>query len=96
MSSRHTGSRHRAFGDGTACRLDRHRRQPAALLRRFTVQVAQETMDLEEKQYTVQLLTRMGRVAVEPILSFLRSEPEVTWPVRALHEILPKASTSPP
>ena len=61
-----------------------------ALLRRFTVQVPQETMDLEEKQYTVQLLTRMGRVAVEPILNFLRSEQEVTWPVRALREILPQ------
>jgi HEAT repeat protein len=60
----------------------------AALLRRFTVQVPQETMDLEEKQYTVRLLTEMGRPAVEPILSFLRTESEVTWPVRALREIL--------
>lgn len=62
----------------------------AALLRRFTVQVPQETMDLEEKQYTVQLLTGMGRAAVEPILGFLRSEQEATWPVRALREILPQ------
>ncbi len=61
-----------------------------ALLRRFTVQVPQETMDLEEKQYTVQLLTRMGRAAVEPILNFLRTEQEVTWPTRALREILSK------
>ena len=61
-----------------------------ALLRRFTIQVPQETMDLEEKQYTVRLLTQMGRVAVDPILQFVRSEPEVTWPVRALREILPR------
>lgn len=61
-----------------------------ALLRRFTIQVPQETMDLEEKQYTVRLLTEMGRVAVDPILNFVRSEPEVTWPVRALREILPR------
>ncbi|MBP1596680.1 MAG: hypothetical protein H6Q05_2057 [Acidobacteria bacterium] len=60
-----------------------------ALLRRFTIQVPQETMDLEEKQYTVRLLTEMGRVAVDPILNFIRSEPEVTWPMRALREILP-------
>jgi len=60
-----------------------------ALLRRFTVLVPQETMDLEEKQYTVRLLTDMGRSAVEPILNFLGVEPEVTWPVRALREILP-------
>jgi hypothetical protein len=56
----------------------------SALLRRFTVQVPQETMDLEEKQYTVRLLTEMGRVAVEPILNYLRAEADVTWPVRAL------------
>jgi len=62
----------------------------AALLRRFTIQVPQETMDLEEKQYTVQLLTQMGPVAVKPILSYLRTEPDVTWPVRALREILPR------
>jgi len=59
------------------------------LLRRFTVQVPQETMDVEEKQYTVRLLTEMGQPAIEPILVFLRVEPEVTWPVRALREILP-------
>jgi hypothetical protein len=62
----------------------------SALLRRFTVQVPQETMDLEEKQYTVRLLTEMGRIAVEPILNYLRTEAEVTWPVRALREILPR------
>jgi len=61
-----------------------------ALLRRFTIQVPQETMDFEEKQYTVRLLTEMGRVAVDPILAFIRTEPEVTWPVRALREILPR------
>jgi hypothetical protein len=62
----------------------------AALLRRFTIQVPQETMDLEEKQYTVKLISGMGRVAVDPIRNFLLTEPEATWPVRALREILPK------
>jgi HEAT repeat protein len=62
----------------------------AALLRRFTILVPQETMDTEEKQYTVKLLVEMGRPAVEPILTFLRTESEVTWPVLALREILPK------
>ena len=61
----------------------------AALLRRFTVQVPQASMDHEEKQYATQLLVRMGQVAVEPILRYLRTEPEVTWPVRALRELLP-------
>ena len=62
----------------------------ATLLRRFTVQVPQETMDLEEKQYAVQLLTRMGSIVVGPIREFLSTEAEVTWPVRALREILPQ------
>ena len=61
----------------------------AALLRRFTIQVPQATMDLEEKQYTVQLLVQMGKAAVEPIVQYIRTEPEVTWPIRALREILP-------
>ena len=61
----------------------------AALLRRFTVQVPQASMDQDEKQYTVRLIVQAGRVAVEPILQYLRTEPEVTWPVRALREILP-------
>jgi len=62
-----------------------------ALLRRFTILVPQETMDLEEKQYTVRLLAGMGRAAVDPILHYLRTEGEVTWAVRALREILPAA-----
>ena len=61
----------------------------AALLRRFTIQVPQGSMDLEEKQYTVRLLAQMGKPAVEPILRYLHSQGEVTWPVRALREILP-------
>jgi len=61
----------------------------SALLRRFTVQTPQASMDLEEKQYAVQLLAQMGKTAVQPILDFLHAEPDVTYPVRALKEILP-------
>lgn len=60
-----------------------------ALLRRFTVQTPQTSMDLEEKQYAVQLFVKMGRIAVDPILHFLKSEPDVTYPAAALKEILP-------
>jgi hypothetical protein len=60
-----------------------------ALLRRFTVQTPQASMDLDEKQYAVKLLADMGRVAVEPILAYLRTEPDVTFPVQALSRILP-------
>jgi hypothetical protein len=61
----------------------------AALLRRFTVQTPQASMDLEEKQYAVRLLVQMGTAAVQPILNYLHVEPDVTYPVRALREILP-------
>lgn len=67
----------------------RTREAAAALLRRFTVQTPQASMDLEEKQYTVRLLVNMGRVAADPILSYLRAQPDVTYPVRALKEIFP-------
>jgi HEAT repeat protein len=60
-----------------------------ALLRRFTIQTPQAIMDLEEKQYAVKLLVQMGSVAAEPILSYLRVEPDVTFPIRALKGILP-------
>jgi hypothetical protein len=61
----------------------------AALLRRFTIQTPQASMDLEEKQYAVKLLVQMGRIAVEPILAYLKVEPDVTFPIRALKQILP-------
>jgi hypothetical protein len=61
----------------------------AALLRRFIVQTPQASMDLEEKQYAVRLLAQMGDVAVEPILSYLKVEPDVTYPTAALKQILP-------
>jgi hypothetical protein len=59
----------------------------AALLRRFTIKTPQASMDLEEKQYAVKLLAEMGQVAVEPILTYILSQPDVTFPVRALKKI---------
>jgi HEAT repeat protein len=59
----------------------------AALLRRFTVQTPQASMDLEEKQYAVKLLAEMGKVAADPILNYLSMEPDVTYPVQALKQI---------
>src|SRR5512135_3191967 len=61
----------------------------AALLRRFTVQTPQASMDLEEKQYAVKLLAQMGTVAIDPILAYVKVEPDVTFPVKALKQILP-------
>ena len=62
----------------------------AALLRRFTVQTPQATMDSEEKQYAVKLLTEMGDVAVAPIVDWLKISPHVTYPVQALRNICPR------
>ena len=59
----------------------------AALLRRFTVQTPQAGMDLEEKQYAVRLLTEMGEIAVNPIITWLKTAPDVAHPVRALKNI---------
>jgi hypothetical protein len=61
----------------------------ATLLRRFTIQTPQASMDLEEKQYAVKLLAQIGNVAVEPILAYLKVEPDVTFPIKALKQILP-------
>ena len=61
----------------------------ATLLRRFTIQTPQASMDLEEKQYAVKLLAQMGNIAVEPILAYLKVEPDVTFPIKALKQILP-------
>lgn len=61
----------------------------AALLRRFTIQTPQASMDLEEKQYAVRLVADMGVVASDPILQFIRSEPDITFPVQALSRLLP-------
>jgi HEAT repeat protein len=76
---------------GAMERLSRWGSEQAAanLLRRFTIQVPQASMDLEEKQYAVRLLSEMGRVAVPPILRHLQSEGEVTFPLHALRAILP-------
>jgi HEAT repeat protein len=65
----------------------RTREAAVGLLRRFTVQTPQSSMDLEEKQYAVRLLVEMGRIAADPILDYLSAEPDVTYPVRALKEI---------
>ena len=59
----------------------------AALLRRFTVQTPQAGMDLEEKQYAVKLLTEIGEIAVNPIADFLKTEPDVAYPLLALKSI---------
>ena len=59
----------------------------AALLRRFTVQTPQASMDLEEKQYTVKLLTEMGETAVNPIITWLKTAPDVAFPIQALKNI---------
>ena len=61
----------------------------AALLRRFTVQTPQASMDLEEKQYAVKLLTEMGEIAVNPIIDWLKTESDVAHPVQALKNICP-------
>ena len=65
---------------------------PAAiegLLKRFTVTVASEMSDDEEKAYVAELVEKKGEEAVPLVVSYLRREAEVSWALRILSKVLP-------
>lgn len=60
-----------------------------ALLERFTVTVASETSDEDEKAYVGDLITdKLGRAAVDPIEKYLRNHEQVNWPLRLLAKLV--------
>ena len=59
-----------------------------ALLERFTITVSPSTVDEEEKQQVLGWLVSFGEQAVEPLVSFLKRERQVYWPIRILRRIL--------
>jgi HEAT repeat protein len=60
------------------------------LLKRFSVNVASETSDEEEKAYVAEILTdKVGLAAVGPIEAYLRHEEQVSWPLRLLSKLVP-------
>lgn len=60
-----------------------------ALLKRFTISSRVISQDIEEKRMIVRMLVDKGEAGVDPILRFIKTYPQVDWPVRALAEIVP-------
>ncbi len=60
-----------------------------AMLNRFNVMVESGIKDNEEKQYVYEQLLSLGENAVNPVMNFLRTEKEISWPLKALSELLP-------
>jgi len=60
------------------------------LLLRFSVNVASETSDEEEKAHVAGLITDdIGAAAIVPIEKYLRREDLVSWPLRLLGKLVP-------
>jgi hypothetical protein len=62
----------------------------SALLQRFTIQTSSGAVDLEEKQQVRDWLVEVGEVAVKPILAYLETGEEATYPVQTLEKLLPE------
>ncbi len=63
-----------------------------ALLDRFKISVSPSVQDDEEKEQVLEWIVSFGETAVEPLVTFLKRERQVYWPVRALKRILPEES----
>jgi hypothetical protein len=63
----------------------------SVLMSRFTVAVEPGTIDADEKDHVLELVTGFGKMAVEPVLEFLRrNDAASSWAVRILEGILPE------
>ena len=60
------------------------------LVKRFTVSSRVISEDIEEKRMVVDMLVGLGDAAVGPLLRFMKTNPQVDWPVRALARIVPQ------
>ncbi len=61
-----------------------------ALLERFTITVSPLATDEEEKQQVLGWLVSFAEGAVDPLVTFLKRERQVYWPIRVLGRILPR------
>ncbi|HEX4999307.1 MAG TPA: HEAT repeat domain-containing protein [Terriglobia bacterium] len=66
-----------------------------ALAKRFTISSKVITQDIEEKRMVTRMLTEKGADAVDPLLRFIKSNPQVDWPMQALSNILPPQELTP-
>ncbi|MEM9194918.1 MAG: HEAT repeat domain-containing protein [Myxococcota bacterium] len=60
-----------------------------ALLQRFTIRVTPSIIDQEEKDAAFQGIVAAGDVAVAPIKHFIKSADSISWPLKALEQLLP-------
>ena len=61
------------------------------LLLRFTFRVDPGITDDEEKARVLAILTAAGPAALPPVKRFILTRDEISWPLRALGELLPEA-----
>jgi hypothetical protein len=62
-----------------------------ALLLRYTFRIDPGITDDEEKARVLALIVQAGPVALPPVKRFLLGRDEISWPLRALADLLPEA-----
>ncbi len=62
-----------------------------ALLMRYTFRIDPGITDDEEKARVLALIVQAGPTALPPVKSFILSRDEISWPLRALSDLLPEA-----
>ncbi len=62
-----------------------------ALLMRYTIRVDPGIVDDEEKARVMALIIQAGAVALPPVKRFILGRDEISWPLRALSELVPEA-----
>ena len=63
----------------------------SALLMRYTFRVDPGITDDDEKARVLALIVQTGQTALEPVKKFIRERDEISWPLRALADLLPEA-----
>src|SRR5215831_5257710 len=63
----------------------------AALLLRYTFRVDPGITDDEEKARVLALVTQAGQTALPAVKRFILTRDEISWPLRALSDLLPEA-----
>src|SRR5438552_13278983 len=62
-----------------------------ALLMRYTIRVDPGITDDEEKARVMALIVQAGQTALPPVKRFILGRDEISWPLRALGDLLPEA-----
>src|SRR3954469_25762443 len=63
----------------------------SALLMRYTFRVDPGITDDDEKARVMALIVQGGHTALPAVKKFIRERDEISWPLRALSELLPEA-----